>query len=188
MASSPTPSPTDSIAADGGSQSQAPTSAPTPVPANAVKLEMTAANVNYNDLIANVEVKNEFISKAKMEISAKAGAAILADHIDIELRAGSVVVEATITPPVGTTMIAVQTALSNDANAMAQNFAAEVASIPNIAGVSSGPITVKVTSSPSVTVATPTPTPATGFETESDDALALTPSLLLVASIIHLLG
>merc|ERR1719409_1185205 len=149
---------------------------------------MTAANVNYNDLIANAEVKNEFISKAKTQISAKAGAAILADDVDVELRAGSVVVEATITPPVGTTVISVQTALSNDASAMAQNFAAEVASIPNIAGVSSGPITVTVTSSPSVTAVTPAPTPATGSETESDNALALTPSLLLVASTIHLLG
>jgi len=149
---------------------------------------MTAANVNYNDLIANVEVKNEFISKAKWEISEKAGAAILADHVDVELRAGSVVVEATIKPPVGTAVNSVQTALSNDANAMAQNFAAEVASIPNIAGVSSGPITVTVTSSPSGTVVTPAPTPATGSGTQSDDALTLTPSLLLVASIIHLLG
>mmetsp|Transcript_78880 Transcript_78880/g.218208 ORF Transcript_78880/g.218208 Transcript_78880/m.218208 type:complete len:993 (-) Transcript_78880:226-3204(-) len=140
----PTPSPTPG-----------PFLAPTPAAAAAetVTGSMKVENVSYTGLVADAALRTKFEDAIKSTVAAEAGAGILPEHVSVELSAGSVVVDYTVTPPAGVAASGVVSKLSSAP--LAKKTVEAVSAVPQIASVSEGTIAVSDVSSPAVETAEP---------------------------------
>merc|ERR1712216_521017 len=96
--------------------SATPTSAPAQT---AVKVTMTVKGIKYDELNQNATLLESFKTNVKQALAAEAGADILPEHITLTLSNGSVIVEATITPPAGVAAADVQASMGSNPAAVA---------------------------------------------------------------------
>jgi len=105
-----------------------------------LKIRMTVKNVNYDKLVLDGELKTSFVQSAQTVIAHEAGQGVYPMHVDIVLSPGSVVVTAHVDPPAYISRSYLQRKL--ELSSVSQHLAESIASIPNIATISSGSITV----------------------------------------------
>jgi len=105
-----------------------------------VTSSMRVRNVDYARLSANPALLSSFKDAMRKAIAAAAGPGIMPEHVELALQAGSVVVQATVTPPRGVSLASV--ALQLRAAPLEKSVATSVASVDGIHEVSKGPITV----------------------------------------------
>jgi len=98
--------------------------------------------LDFNSLISNSTLLGSFKTAVKEAIASDAGQGIRPEHIDIALSAGSVIVQATITPPVGIAVAAIQSQLKVSTHALRNTVVAKVACLAGISDVARGTITV----------------------------------------------
>jgi len=126
---------------------------PTPYPtipdggmAVVINLALKITGVTFNELKDNPSIRSEFLSAVKAGIL-QASNLNKTNEISLLMAAGSVIVEATITPPVGeehTYMHLCKKGIKKVANQVAMSLQA----VPNIDSVGTGVITVQITKAP----------------------------------------
>jgi hypothetical protein len=126
---------------------------------------MKVLSVKLDELNKNATVMDSFKTTMKAQVANQAGPEILPEHVTLKLSAGSVVVEATITPPTTVNADTLKTSLETKKTALATAVATEVKKVPGIDSVrdmnvpiSVAPPTMSVaTIAPSTTIASSTP-------------------------------
>jgi len=105
-----------------------------------VVVELRIQNVLYSKLMENAALRMQFESAVKRAIASNAGVPV--SQVTLTLSAGSVVVDAVVTPPTGTTASAVKASIdaaSSGPNAtLAQDVVTRVSGISGIASVQQG--------------------------------------------------
>lgn len=139
--------------------------------AEVVKVTMTIANVNYQQLIADDTLKSAFESSIKQAVLTSTPSGITEEHIRVQLSAGSVKADVTITPPASVSVASLETTMqsSSTQGALSQKVVEKVSQVAGISAVSTGTIGVsglgverqtQTKSSGSASVARPAAAPA----------------------------
>merc|ERR1712070_615738 len=111
-------------------------------------------SVNHSALVANATLLASFEAAVKQGIADQAGADILPEHVTLVLSAGSVNIEATITPPSGVVVADVKQAVTTNAAAVAQSVTTNVKAVGGIDAVSDPNVEIS-TNTPTVTDVVP---------------------------------
>jgi len=104
-------------------------------------------NIQFSLLSANPPVLSEFKLKMKSIIAAKAGRKVSLEHVSLEVKPGSVIVVATVSPPSGVSVDEVQVNLVANLQVL-DEMTYEVSQIPGIQAVTSGAISTSLISAP----------------------------------------
>jgi len=142
---------------------------------------MKVENVDYAKLQQSPTLLNAFTTSVTKAIADAAGPNIKEEHVSVKLSAGSVVVEATITPPAGVDVSTVESALTSKSTALAETVTNSVKALPGIDAVSTGPISV---SGVQVTSSNTSGTERPGSTTAGTSRMSVTLTMLLVAAIL----
>lgn len=112
-----------------------------------VDVQFTVTGISYNSLMANDAVKTEFETKTKTAVATAAG--VTAAEVELTLTAGSVVIDASITPPAGTVLsVVAQAVQTGNVGTAVVN---EIKTIPSVQFVTtSGNLNMLFASSPYV--------------------------------------
>lgn len=105
-----------------------------------VTVTMTVANVDYSQLTANAALMSSFKSAVADTLASKISG-VNASDIEVVLKQGSVIVEAKISVPSGSSAASMETTLASD-QTLSQGMVTAISNLPNISDVSTGAITV----------------------------------------------
>eukprot|EP00928_Gymnodinium_smaydae_P080489 TRINITY_DN64176_c0_g1_i1.p1 TRINITY_DN64176_c0_g1~~TRINITY_DN64176_c0_g1_i1.p1 ORF type:complete len:999 (+),score=130.58 TRINITY_DN64176_c0_g1_i1:187-3183(+) len=121
---------------------------------NRVTVRMTVTSVDFASLAANPQLLADFQARVGLAIANQTGNITSAGNIEVKLAPGSVAVQAAVVLPStgNSTAAQVQSALG-DSTALGSKVAASVSSVPGIASVATGPISVASVSAPKVELA-----------------------------------
>lgn len=114
-----------------------------------VSLAMTVQRVDYAMLVARPVLLAAFKAAVKQAVAAEAGSGVLADHVDLVLSAGSVLVQATVTPP-GSVPVNVVLSRLSASTAVAFAVATRLAKLEGISAVATGVISVSPLGAPTM--------------------------------------
>jgi hypothetical protein len=110
-----------------------------------VTLELTIQNINYAQVVADATLQSAFETAAKAAIASAAGGGVTSEHVAVTLSAGSVKINAKVTPPGSRNHTSVQLSLTNvSSTALPTTVIAAINKIANIATVSSGTLSATV--------------------------------------------
>jgi len=115
-----------------------------------VGFQLRVENVQYDKLMKSPDTLDEFKITTKVAISISAGKDILPEHVKLKLSAGSVIVEATITPPARVSADMLSANLNKDQAKMTNLVTKQIQQVSGIADVSTGTIGVSLAKTPAV--------------------------------------
>jgi len=118
-----------------------------PASSGAVDFTLRLNNIQFSLLSANPPVLSEFKFKLKRIIAAKASRNVSLEHVSLEVKPGSVIVVATVSPPNGVSVDDVQVSLAANLQVL-DEVTYEVDQVPGIQAVSSGAISTILISAP----------------------------------------
>jgi len=107
----------------------------------AVKVKMVVKGVDYSTLVQNDRMRSQFVNRVKQTVANEAGEGIYMQHVSVELSSGSVVVDATINPPVYIDSKYLEDKLSSS-ETLQRSVLRNIQSIPNIDTARAGTIEV----------------------------------------------
>lgn len=120
---------------------------PAPAPAPAIHVKSTVTGIDYAVLNNDATLKRNFEDKCKdaivQTVNAQSGPNIVRSNVAIVLSAGSVKVDATITPPSTVSFVAannMEVGLNGATSALQTNMANQVAATPGLAAATTGTI------------------------------------------------
>jgi len=128
-----------------------------------VDFSFRLSNINYATLMArqNAHVLGKLLIVMKTLVANEAGDKVLAEHVDMSLSAGSLIVEVSIRPPASIAASSVQSNLGKSPQMLSQMMEG-IRSVEGISGVSTGVISASFIATPTLhqAVAHPGPTPS----------------------------
>jgi len=107
---------------------------------DAINLSMTVHSVDYHALVADAPLRAAFENTMVQVIASEAGNGVMPEHVKLQLKSGSVIVDAEITPPSGVDLNAVHTNLAGPSSSLGGKVVASVNEVANIKSVATGPI------------------------------------------------
>jgi len=144
-----------------------------------VKLETKFENIDFNALTADKSLLDDFEETVKEDIAEKLGHGVTPDDVELEIRPGSVIVEATVTVQ-GSSFEELETVQKGACtNSLADQMAKDIGGIEGISNAASGNVQGVVhgkcaSAAPKVKAASPAPAPPppkpqTAVDTDDSD-------------------
>jgi len=117
-------------------------------------------NIDYNALTANKALLDDFKQTVREDIAEKIGHGVTPDDVEIQIRPGSVVVDATVTVPEGSIedVESVRREACSSASSLADEIAKDVSAIDGISNAVSGTVQGEVIGACALSSSTPTTT------------------------------
>lgn len=133
------------------------------------ELHVAFKNVDYNALTADKALLDDFKETVKEDIAEKAGHGVTPDDVEVTLRPGSVIVDAKITVPEGSSQNTVQKAVCSSASSQADDAAKDIKAIDGISNAVSGTVQGEVLGNCATTTTTTKAAPAKALKSAAAD-------------------
>jgi hypothetical protein len=155
----------------------------TATPSEVVMTTLTVENVDYAKLAQDSSLLKQFSDAVKSALAAAAGPYVNEEHVKLRLSSGSVIVEATITPPAAVSATNLKASLAASTGSLGEGVTMKVAAVPGISAVTTGTIStsgVQVTLQPIGGNTTPS---ASGTKSLASLSIRALPSLAFLLSV-----